>query len=99
MLELGDQAPMLHRGLGEALADAGIDLVYCCNPLMHGLWEMLPSSMQGGYADTAARLESCVLENVRAGDAIMVKGSHGSQMTLIVKALQRRFSRNFPASS
>ena len=40
---------------------------------------------------TAAALEPAVLEAVRDGDAIMVKGSLGSKMGPIVKALQRRF--------
>jgi UDP-N-acetylmuramoyl-tripeptide--D-alanyl-D-alanine ligase len=93
MLELGDQAQMLHRRLSEAIADAGIDLVYCCGPLMHALWEVLPAILQGGYAETAAALEPSVLDAIRMGDTVMVKGSLGSKMTPIVKALQRRFPR------
>jgi UDP-N-acetylmuramoyl-tripeptide--D-alanyl-D-alanine ligase len=34
-----------------------------------------------------------VLEAIRAGDAIMVKGSLGSKMGPIVKALERQFPR------
>ena len=34
-----------------------------------------------------------VVEAVRAGDAVMVKGSLGSKMGPIVKALERRFPR------
>jgi UDP-N-acetylmuramyl pentapeptide synthase len=33
-----------------------------------------------------------VLEAVSSGDAVMVKGSNGSKMTPIVKALQRKFA-------
>ena len=70
----------------------GVDLVFCCGPLMHALWEALPSSRKGGYAETSAALEADVLGAVRAGDAIMVKGSLGSRMGPIVKALTRQFS-------
>jgi UDP-N-acetylmuramoyl-tripeptide--D-alanyl-D-alanine ligase len=93
MLELGDQSARLHSGLSEAIHQAGIDLVYCSGPLMHSLWENLPSNIRGGYAETSKALESLVLDAVRAGDAVMVKGSLASKMTIIVKALQRRFSQ------
>jgi UDP-N-acetylmuramoyl-tripeptide--D-alanyl-D-alanine ligase len=93
MLELGAQGQALHRGLGEAIAAAAVDLVYCSGPLMRALWEALPSGNRGGYAETAAALELAVLEAVRAGDAVMVKGSLGSKMGPIVKALERQFPR------
>ena len=57
-----------------------VDLVFCSGPLMHALWEALPSSRRGGYAETAAALEPQVLAAVRRGDAVMVKGSIGSRM-------------------
>ena len=41
---------------------------------------------------TAAALEADVLGALRAGDAVMVKGSLGSKMGPIVKALTRQFS-------
>ncbi len=93
MLELGPQGPELHRGLAESIEAAGIELVFCSGPLMHALWEALPSRARGGYAETAAGLESAVLEAIRAGDAVMVKGSLGSKMGPIVKALEKQFPR------
>ena len=60
---------------------------------MRSLWEALPSNRRGGYAGTAAELESAVLEAIHSGDAVMVKGSLGSKMGPIVKALERRFPR------
>jgi UDP-N-acetylmuramoyl-tripeptide--D-alanyl-D-alanine ligase len=93
MLELGPQGPELHRGLAESIETAGIELVFCSGPLMHALWEALPSRARGGYAETAAGLESAVLEAIRAGDAVMVKGSLGSKMGPIVKALEKQFPR------
>jgi UDP-N-acetylmuramoyl-tripeptide--D-alanyl-D-alanine ligase len=93
MLELGGQGPALHRGLVEPIAAAGVDLVFCSGPLMHALWQALPSGSRGGYAETAAGLEPAVLAAIRAGDALMVKGSLGSKMGPIVKALERQFAR------
>jgi UDP-N-acetylmuramoyl-tripeptide--D-alanyl-D-alanine ligase len=93
MLELGPPGADLHRGLAGALEAAGIDLVFCSGPLMRSLWEALPSGRRGGYAETAAALEAAVLDIIRAGDAVMVKGSLGSKMGPIVKALERTFPR------
>ncbi|HAP10404.1 MAG TPA: UDP-N-acetylmuramoylalanyl-D-glutamyl-2,6-diaminopimelate--D-alanyl-D-alanine ligase, partial [Afipia sp.] len=91
MLELGATGPDLHRGLSEAIKANNIDAVFCCGPLMLNLWEALPSAKKGGYADHSAALEQQVVAAVGAGDAIMVKGSLGSRMKLIVTALQKRF--------
>jgi UDP-N-acetylmuramoyl-tripeptide--D-alanyl-D-alanine ligase len=93
MLELGAQGPALHRALAEPVEAAGVDLVFCSGPLMHALWEALPSSRRGGYAETAAGLQPAVLAALRDGDAVMVKGSLGSKMGPIVKALELQFAR------
>jgi UDP-N-acetylmuramoyl-tripeptide--D-alanyl-D-alanine ligase len=93
MLELGSVGADLHRGLAAPLQDANVDLVFCSGPLMHALWEALPSSRRGGYAETAAALEAGVLEAIHDGDVVMVKGSLGSKMAPIVKALERQFPR------
>ena len=98
MLELGTQGRDLHRGLVAAIEDAAIDLVYCSGPLMRALWEALPSARRGGYAETAAELQPAVLDGLRAGDAVMVKGSLGSKMGPIVKALQRRYPQTAASS-
>jgi UDP-N-acetylmuramoyl-tripeptide--D-alanyl-D-alanine ligase len=93
MLELGSSGAEMHRALATPLTAANVDLVFCSGPLMRSLWEALPSNRRGGYAGTAAELESAVLEAIRNGDAVMVKGSLGSKMGPIVKALERRFPR------
>ncbi|MGA8695212.1 MAG: UDP-N-acetylmuramoylalanyl-D-glutamyl-2,6-diaminopimelate--D-alanyl-D-alanine ligase, partial [Xanthobacteraceae bacterium] len=94
MLELGPSGLDLHRGLADAVVANGIDLVFCCGPLMHALWQALPANCRGGYAEDSASLEAQVLPAIRAGDVVMVKGSLGSRMALIVKALQRAYPRH-----
>jgi UDP-N-acetylmuramoyl-tripeptide--D-alanyl-D-alanine ligase len=93
MLELGDHGAALHQGLGAPIEAAALDLVYCCGPQMQALWQALPTRLRGGYAETSAALEPAVLDAIRAGDAVMVKGSLGSKMGAIVKALERQFPK------
>jgi UDP-N-acetylmuramoyl-tripeptide--D-alanyl-D-alanine ligase len=89
MLELGPKGAALHRGLAAPVVANAVDLVFCCGPLMRSLWQALPASRRGGYAEDSAALELQVLPAIRAGDVVMVKGSLGSRMAPIVKALQR----------
>ena len=91
MLELGPKGEELHAGLATSVAANKVDLVFCCGPLMRALWDALPSAKKGGYAETSAKLESQLVAGIRAGDAIMVKGSLGSRMKLIVTALEKNF--------
>jgi UDP-N-acetylmuramoyl-tripeptide--D-alanyl-D-alanine ligase len=91
MLELGPTGPELHAELAVPVAKAGVDLVFCCGPLMRNLWDALPSRQRGGYADASAALEGEVAAALRAGDVVMVKGSLGSRMKVIVSSLEKRF--------
>jgi UDP-N-acetylmuramoyl-tripeptide--D-alanyl-D-alanine ligase len=99
MLELGAEGAALHRALVDAVQANAIDLVYCCGPLMHSLWEALPSNRRGGYAENAAALEPQVLAAVRGDDVVMVKGSLGSRMGPIVKALEHLSRHNATADA
>ena len=99
MLELGPQAIDLHRGLAEPILANTVDLVFCAGEKMRALWEALPSERRGGYAENSAALEPEVLTAIRAGDAVMVKGSLGSKTGLIVKALERRYAPSALAAS
>jgi UDP-N-acetylmuramoyl-tripeptide--D-alanyl-D-alanine ligase len=94
MLELGPKSAGLHRSLTEAINANAIDMIFCCGPLMRNLWDALSSGKRGGYAEGSAALESQVVAAIRAGDVIMVKGSLGSRMKLIVTALEKRFPDN-----
>jgi UDP-N-acetylmuramoyl-tripeptide--D-alanyl-D-alanine ligase len=94
MLELGPKGPALHRGLAKSVTANAVDLVFCCGALMENLWRALPAARRGGYAEDSGALEAQVLPAVRAGDVLMVKGSLGSRMGPIVKALQRKYPRH-----
>jgi UDP-N-acetylmuramoyl-tripeptide--D-alanyl-D-alanine ligase len=91
MLELGPTGAELHRALAETVRAQGIDLVFLCGPLMRNLYDALPSECRGAYAPSAASLEAHVLDALRAGDVVTVKGSLGSRMGPLVKAITARY--------
>jgi UDP-N-acetylmuramoyl-tripeptide--D-alanyl-D-alanine ligase len=93
MLELGEQAPQLHLGLKEAVDAAGVDLVFACGPNMAHLFAELAPSQQGLWAETSDGLTDRLLDSIRPGDVIMIKGSLGSRMAPLVEALKSRFGR------
>jgi UDP-N-acetylmuramoyl-tripeptide--D-alanyl-D-alanine ligase len=87
MLELGPQAAAFHAGLAEPLEAAKVDLAFCAGPLMKSLWDALPPTRRGGYAETAAELAPLVARAVEPGDVVMVKGSNGSRAGAVAQAL------------
>jgi len=91
MLELGDAAPDLHRALKEAIDAASVDLVLACGPLMGHLFEDLARGQQGTWAPSSIELVPALLEAVRAGDVVMIKGSLGTRMAPLVEAMLARF--------
>lgn len=91
MMELGADAPALHRELAGAVEEHGIDLVLTAGPLMQELFEALPASRRAAARPTSAELVDPVLDLVRPGDAVMVKGSNSTRMGRIVEALKARY--------
>lgn len=87
MLELGIDARALHADLAADLQRAGIDLLFCCGPNMRALHDAIPTAMRGAHADTSLGLVETVADAVRAGDVVTVKGSLGTNMAPIVRAL------------
>lgn len=88
MLELGAAAAALHAGIAETVVAWNIDVVHTAGPLCAALRDALPASRRGAHADTAEALAPLVKADIRAGDVVMVKGSAGSRMGRVVKALQ-----------
>jgi UDP-N-acetylmuramyl pentapeptide synthase len=91
MLELGPQAAAMHRELAEAVAQHGIDLLFAAGPLMLRLYEAVSPAIQGLWGEQSADIEAAVLAAVQGGDVVMIKGSNGSRMGSIVRALKQHF--------
>ena len=86
MLELGDFAPAEHEALA-APAAAVCDLVFACGPHSRKLFDRLPAEKRGGWAPDSAALAPMVAAVICGGDAVLVKGSNGSKMRLVVDLL------------
>ncbi|MBS1073744.1 UDP-N-acetylmuramoyl-tripeptide--D-alanyl-D-alanine ligase [Gluconobacter sp. Dm-73] len=89
--ELGTFADAEHRSLADAVQAASA-LTFCCGPHMRALYDALPSELQGGYAADAASLAPILLDTLRPGDLLLVKGSFGSRMRDVISALDNASS-------
>lgn len=89
MLELGDAAAAEHEGLRPDVL-AGADLVFTCGEMMRRLFDTLPAAQQGGHEEAASALAPLVMEALRQGDAVLVKGSFGSRMRDVIAVLEGR---------
>lgn len=88
MLELGPNGPREHADLALPLQTAGVNLVYTCGTLMKNLHDALPANQQGGHRPTSKELAEIVPDVLTPGDVVMVKGSHGSRMDIVVETLR-----------
>lgn len=92
MLELGGTSGALHRALKDAVLEAGVDFVFASGPNMRLLFEALPEECQGAWAEASHGVENALCAFVQGGDAVMIKGSLGSQMGRLVTALKDNVS-------
>ena len=89
MLEMGPDATRHHADLSRDLIDAGVDLTFLCGTHMAALWQALPSSRRGAHAQSSADLLRPLVAALQSGDVVLVKGSFGSRMNVIVNALMQ----------
>ena len=90
MLEMGPGASSHHAGLAAPIETARADRIFLCGPNMRVLWDKLPASRRASYAATAAELVPSLIEELREGDTVLVKGSNSMKLGVIVEALRAR---------
>lgn len=89
MREMGAAGPQAHADLALPLQAADVQLVYTCGPLMKKLYDALPQERRGAHGRDSAELAQIVPEVLVPGDVVMVKGSNGSKMGVVVEALRK----------
>ena len=87
MLELGPDSARLHAGLAADLAAAAVDIVLSAGADMAHLDRALPAPVARLHAKRSQALVAPLLDLLRPGDVVMVKGSLGSRMGAVVEAL------------
>lgn len=88
MLELGQDEMQMHADLARLPSLPKLDLIHCVGPRMHALWQALPQHQRGAWTETAQDLCEQVYQLVDAGDVVLVKGSKGAQVSLLVDVLR-----------
>src|SRR5580765_4098653 len=78
MLEMGEGGIAHHAGLTAPIEANKVDIVFASGAQMRALWEALPASRRGGYAETSNALLPQVLSALKPGDTVLVKGSNGA---------------------
>lgn len=79
----------MHVGLADLPDVARIDEIHCVGPRMRALWDVLPKVRRGRWVATAEELAAQAHRLIDAGDVVLVKGSKGSRVSLVVEALRR----------
>jgi UDP-N-acetylmuramoyl-tripeptide--D-alanyl-D-alanine ligase len=95
MMELGADSERLHRELGSAIAEAGIDLVLAAGPLAAAAaaagQTLRPTLQICRYRD-GDTLCASLADVIREQDLILVKGSRSARLERAVAVLQEQFT-------
>ena len=87
MLEMGENAPALHRSVGEYAASHGVELVITQGELAKYIAEGA-GEIGVHYPDRAALL-TALPKLLREGDVVLVKASHGAHFEEISEAVKQ----------
>jgi UDP-N-acetylmuramoyl-tripeptide--D-alanyl-D-alanine ligase len=93
MLELGEQAPDLHRQCGRELARRGVDLIIGVRGLAREIVEGAREETMGLestiFCETPEAAARVLFDNLKSGDLVLVKGSRGVQTERVIEELKR----------
>ncbi len=93
MFELGEKADILHARLIPEIEQASPDLLFAIGEYLPKVaTELAPQIKVGGAADRLSEIEQLIVNSLDYGDLVMVKGSNGVGLGLLVKAIRSRFA-------
>jgi UDP-N-acetylmuramoyl-tripeptide--D-alanyl-D-alanine ligase len=90
MLEMGADEAAHHAALAGPIASAKVDQVFLCGTRMQALWDKLPASQRGAWAATSDALVAPLTKALSDGDVVLVKGSNGTKLAVVIAALRAR---------
>ena len=91
MLELGPQGAELHKSLKNAVLSTGANRIFLVGKAIEPLVEMLGKPQVAGHARRIEDLMGAIVSNLAFGDAVMIKGSKGVRLALLVDMIKQRF--------
>ena len=89
MLELGPTEDALHRAIASHPGLEKIATIHCIGPRMQALHALLPRAQRGEWVAEAKELLPRLRALVDAGDVVLVKGSKGIKVSLLVDGLKK----------
>lgn len=91
MKELGRDEINFHENISPTIDKYGIDKVFACGNLAKYLYENLRDEIKGAWAQNSTELTATILQEIKPGDRILVKGSHSMRMSELANALIEKF--------
>ena len=94
MLELGPDEAALHREAGREIGRAGVEAVWGVRGLAAQLVEGAKDAgvTETRFFETSDEAGRAIVEEIRSGDLVLVKGSRGVATDRIVGAIRERFA-------
>jgi len=89
MLELGPTEMAIHAEIADLSSMKEIEQVHCVGPRMRALWEAMAGPQRGIHVATAEDMLHRVHALFDAGDVVLVKGSKGSRVSLVVDGIRK----------
>ncbi|WP_226781888.1 UDP-N-acetylmuramoyl-tripeptide--D-alanyl-D-alanine ligase [Oceaniglobus trochenteri] len=97
MLELGPDEAAMHLAIADVPALGAADVIHCVGPRLKPLFDRLPEEKRGLWFDAAGELVARVHSLLDAGDVVLVKGSKGIKVSLVVDAIRKLGHRDAQA--
>lgn len=93
MMELGPDAPAMHREVGREIAKLGVDILWGVRGLGS---EIVAGAQEAGlhsarFFASSDEASAAIVDEVREGDLVLVKGSRSVETDKVVKALKQAF--------
>ena len=88
MLELGFSETQEHVNISKFARLDKIDKIYCVGSRMKKLFDVLPYYKRGFWTETAEEMQHVLVNKLKNGDIIMIKGSFSMGMKTIVNKLK-----------
>lgn len=87
MLELGEHSESLHAMVGEMAKNAGIDMLFCYGKAARGIAAHAGDCVVSFCTEDAQELTDALRKELREGDCVLFKASHGMHLEDIISAL------------